>query len=404
MNFTERPWDAMGSIGAEVHLGGIGLAYLLTREMSFSFWFFFLVQKFELALCPMLGIPDVGVLKDTYQGRPTFITFQSVGGWVALAAILIWTARQHLMGLLRAAWRSDGSTRQVFADEPFSPRFVVLGFLISFSALLAWSFFAGINIWIAAAFFAIYLLSSMVLTRAVIEGGFLFSQLTFAPLEWMTTGMFGAAAIGAGDLTRLSFLNATLMRDARTNILPGFMHTMKIAHELRIERQGQRRLLGGVAAAILVTLVVTLWLSVCTLYGKGALSLYSFLFQGPQNVLNGASIMITTQPGFSAANGLWMTVGAGMVWLLTFARSRFLWFPFHPIGYIMSSSAAVSRWWFSYFVGWLVKSLIMKYGGSGAHRLARPFMIGLILGNLAAMVFWMLIGFHSGIQIPYWPA
>ena len=404
MNFTERPWDAMGGIGAEVHLGAIGLAYLLTREMSFSFWLFFLVQKIEMALPAMLGFPDVGLAKDTYQGRPTFITFQSIGGWVALGAILVWTARGHLTGLLRAAWRSNGSTQRAFEDEPFSPRFVVLGFAISFGALLAWSYFAGINIGIAAAFFGIYLLSSLVLTRAVIEGGFLFSQLTFAPLEWMTTGIFGAGAIGAADLTRLSFLNATLMRDARTNILPAFLHTMKIAHELRLDRRGLRLLLGGVAAAIVITLGVTIWVSISTLYGRGALSLYSFLFQGPQNILNGTSTMITAQPGLSAANGLWMGVGAAAVWLLTFARSRFLWFPFHPIGYIMASSAAVSRWWFSYFAGWLIKSLIMKYGGSGAHLLARPFMIGLILGNLTAMVLWMLIGFRTGTQIPYWPA
>ncbi|HVF10225.1 MAG TPA: DUF6785 family protein [Abditibacteriaceae bacterium] len=404
MNFTEQPWSAMGSIGAEVHLGGIGLAFLLTREMSFSFWFFFLVQKFEMALAPMLGMPEVGLLKDTYQGRPTFITFQSIGGWIAFAAILIWTARHYLMSLLRAAWRSDGSTQQGMEDEPFSPRFMMLGFVLSFGALLAWSCFAGINIWMAAAFFGIYLLSSLVLTRAVIEGGFLFSQLTFAPLEWMTTGMFGAATVGAGDLTRLSFLNATLMRDARTNILPGFLHTMKIAQELHLDRQGLRRLLIGVAAAIVVTLIVTIWISITALYTRGALTTYSFLYQGPQNVLNGAATMITAQPGFSAANGFWMGVGATVVWLLTLARSRLLWFPLHPIGYIMSSSAAVSRWWFSYFVGWLIKSLLMKYGGHESYRMVRPFMIGLILGNLTAMVGWMLIGFYTATQIPYWPA
>jgi hypothetical protein len=31
-------------------------------------------------------------------------------------------------------------------------------------------------------------------------------------------------------------------------------------------------------------------------------------------------------------------------------------------------------------------------------------MLGLILGNVCAMVFWMLIGFQQGKQIPYFPA
>jgi hypothetical protein len=47
----------------------------------------------------------------------------------------------------------------------------------------------------------------------------------------------------------------------------------------------------------------------------------------------------------------------------------------------------------------------MKYGGNSAYIAFRPFMIGLILGNAAAMLFWTLVIFVlRGTPPPYWPA
>lgn len=400
MNFTEHPWNSIGSIGAEVHLGGIGLAYLLPREISFSFWFFFLFQKLQMVLCTTLGFPELVFRKDTFQGQPTFLTFQSIGGWVAMAIILLWAGRSYLYRLCREAFGRN----RVGEGEPFSPRFIIFGFIFTFVALTAWCGFSGISIWFALSFVGIYIVTSLVLTRIVAESGFVFSQLTFSPLEWMTSGMFGAAAIGAADLTRASFLNAVFMRDARANVMPAFLHTLKVAYELKLDRRELRRLIAGVAAAIIITLIVTIYVSVTQIYGRGALGVYDFYRLGPVNVLKGTATMLTEQPTVRADNIAWMVAGAVVVWLTSFAHSRLLWFPLHPIGFLMATGGPMSRWWFSYFVGWIIKTVIMKYGGSDTYRLARPFMIGLILGNLSSMVLWMLIGLRSNVQIPYWPA
>ncbi len=60
----------------------------------------------------------------------------------------------------------------------------------------------------------------------------------------MTTGLFGASSIGAANLTKLSFLQPMLLSDIRTNVLPGFLHTLKIAEQRRLDRSGTRRLRG----------------------------------------------------------------------------------------------------------------------------------------------------------------
>lgn len=401
LQLTERPWNAAGSIGAEFYLGGIGIAYLLTREVSLSFWFFFLVIKLQMVVAEQSGFSVGALRRDTYLGSPTFISFQSVGGWLMMAALLIWTARDFLGKLAHEAFTSN----RTLEGEPFSPRFVVGGFLGTFAALLTWCWFAGIPVLLALTFLGLYLLVSLVLTRLVIEGGFLFPQVTFSATELMTTGLLGSSIVGAASLAKFSFLQPVLFSDMRSNTLPAFMHTLKIADSLQLDRRALRRLMGGVASAVAVSLATTILVSLYTLYSAGGLATYSWFSQGgPRGVFNSAASAIQAQPGVDPNNVLWMGVGATVVGLLTIARSRFLWFPLHPLGYLVAPGYPITRLWFSFFLGWLIKTLIMRFGGGDTYVRVRPFMIGLILGNLCAMVFWMLIGFFKGTQIQFWPA
>lgn len=272
-SFAERPWNVIGNIYIELLLGGIGIAFLLTREVSFSFWFFFLLQGLQLVVAEQLGFPALSLPRDAYTGKATFLAFQSVGGWAMMAALLVWAVRRHVWDFVRHAFRPSSSR---ITGEPFAPGIVLAGFVLSLGGLLAWSWFSGINALTALAFLGIYLMASLVLARLVVEGGLIFPQLTFSPLEWMTTGLFGASAIGPGDLTRLSFMQPVLMSDTRTNLLPGFLHTLKIAHAQELGPRGTRRLLGAVAVAIVTALAVTTYTSIATLYAAGGLSAYTW--------------------------------------------------------------------------------------------------------------------------------
>jgi hypothetical protein len=399
--FTERPWNAIGNINAEFFLGGIGIAFLLTREVSFSFWFFFLAVSYQLVLADQLGFGSAALPHDSFLGRATFITFQSVGGWLMLATSLLWAARGHLKEMGRAAWRGDDAME----TEPFSPRFALGGFLLSLLGLLGWSWFAGINLLVAALFFTIYLGASIVIARLVIESGLLFPQLSFAPLEVITTAITGTTAVGASSLTKLAVLQPSLFSDMRTNVLPGFLHTLKIAHELNLDRSNTRRLMGSVAVAVIVTMGITIFVSIWTLYAAGGLSGYSWFTQdGGRQVFNGAANTLSKNSAVQSINLLWIFVGAAITLALTVTRSRIAWFPLHPLGYIVASSYPITKLWFSFFVGWLIKTVLSRYGGHTSVQQVQPLMIGLILGNVCAMVAWMLIGFLRGIQIPYWPA
>ena len=67
--------------------------------------------------------------------------------------------------------------------------------------------------------------------------------------------------------------------------------------------------------------------------------------------------------------------------LLVLARSRLFWWPISPVGYVIGNLPQVWPWWWNVFLAWLVKRNVLKYGGPSLHGKARPFFLGLIMGE-----------------------
>jgi hypothetical protein len=73
--------------------------------------------------------------------------------------------------------------------------------------------------------------------------------------------------------------------------------------------------------------------------------------------------------------------------ILMALRFRFLWFPFHPLGYAISSSWGIHVW-SSFFISWVIKATILRYGGLRTYRKAVPLFLGLILGEYLVGSVW----------------
>jgi hypothetical protein len=76
----------------------------------------------------------------------------------------------------------------------------------------------------------------------------------------------------------------------------------------------------------------------------------------------------------------------------------------HPIGYLMLETFPGVHLWFSIFVGWLIKSLIVRLGGAQLYIAAKPLFLGLIVGESLAAGFWLIVAIVlSAFGIPYHP-
>ena len=96
------------------------------------------------------------------------------------------------------------------------------------------------------------------------------------------------------------------------------------------------------------------------------------------------------------ANALHILAGFALTLGLMLCRA-YLGFGLHPIGFLGASVSATHTLWFSMFVGWVCKTLILRYGGMKGYAALLPFFLGLILGDALNAVFWIIMGHLTGI-------
>ena len=51
----------------------------------------------------------------------------------------------------------------------------------------------------------------------------------------------------------------------------------------------------------------------------------------------------------------------------------------------------------SVFLSWLIKGLILKYGGPGLYQKGKPFFVGLVIGQFVSMGFWVIVDYFTGM-------
>ena len=91
-------------------------------------------------------------------------------------------------------------------------------------------------------------------------------------------------------------------------------------------------------------------------------------------------------------------IGGAVMALLTYVKTRFIGFPIHPIGMALGLTYPISTIWFSVFVAWLFKAIILKYGGARGYRMLRPFFLGMVLGSFGAAGLWLIIDTFGGMS------
>ncbi len=79
---------------------------------------------------------------------------------------------------------------------------------------------------------------------------------------------------------------------------------------------------------------------------------------------------------------------------------RFVWWSFHPAGFAISTSWGMNVPWGCLFMSWLIKLIILKYGGPVKYRMISPLFLGLILGEFTIGSTWSIIGIIAGVP-PY---
>jgi len=313
--------------------------------------------------------------------RMPYSNYQSLGGYMLFCVSSIYVARSYFRDVFKCALGKETSLDD--KDEPIRYKWALIGIVVALALLVGFSAMIGLAWWLAVLFFAIYLALAIAMTRMRAELGTPIHDLHQTGPDYCLPDLLGTRTMHHQDLGVFS-LYYFFNRAYRCNPMPVQLEGFKMADVTG--RRGELR--GWFCVMLLATAVGILsafWALLHLLYQFGALSkanLNAVNAFGSETWTRLASWQHQPKAG-SPQVALAIVSGFLFAAFLQAMRVRFHWFPFHPLAYAVSSSFEINLVWMPLCIAWVIKGVILRYGGGGAgyHR-SLPFFYGLILGQI----------------------
>ncbi|NKB68685.1 MAG: hypothetical protein GKR89_16600 [Candidatus Latescibacteria bacterium] len=351
----------------------IGFMYLVSTSVSFSILFFYLVAVVQEGVTNRIGY-DI-TRPDAFVWGMQSLSWQAWGGFTAMVLWSLWMGRRHLAAVGRQVF--GGRRTLDDKDEMVSYRTAVYGFLASLVYVLGWLWKSGMDLHIAVLFLAGVLVAYYGITRLVVQAGiyFLTPPVGAQAFALAVTG----TGIGGHNLVALG-LSYTWFGDVQSLFMPAAAHASRLGQLCR----GRRSMVWALGLAAVVGFIANIYfvLSLCYKYGAGNFGSWYFIAGGGAGgmAFDGV-IRHFNDPWPTDWNKLsFFAIGMLVYSLLALCQYRFHWWPLHPVGITVAPLWMTRLIVFSVLLAWISKSAIMRYGGIGAYRGARPFFMGLIVG------------------------
>lgn len=404
--FLQRPWNIFTETRISLYPFVIGLSFFLPLDLAFSCWFFFIFYKVQLILTNALGIYDI-------PGFP-FIREQAGGGYLSIGLLAVWMARRHFVGAGRSILGLRGGLDE--SREALRYRTMLIIFILCLTYLIvagtSLSVFAshaatvadgtqfsllatiGKSVPLMLLFFLIFFLYSLAIARIRAELGPPAHDLHFRGPEFLIHDMMGDKAIGKDNIATFS-LFYWFNRAYRAHICAHSIEGYKIASIMKIQA---RRMMGAMTIAIGVGALSAFWAILHILYVHGYAGRYTGdPFSSEAWHRMSAWTTLPNKPNIPAV----LATGASIIFtlFLGFMRMRFTWWPWHPVGYAVTATWSMEQVWACIFIAWLVKLVIVRYGGAQGNRKALPFFVGLVLGEFTIGGFWLIYGAIAQVSV-----
>ena len=365
--FTERPWNAMDAVYVEFLPFILGLAFFIPVTLSFSIWFFYWFWKAEMVIGSIIGIHYL-------PGFPGYWT-QGMGAVIFMFIMFLLWARQHLWRVLRSVFGSRDADSGLYT-------FAILGFILSMIFLVSFCYYAGMAAWVAIMFLGTFYIVSIVVTRVRAELGPPTHDFPFTPMG-LITSIFGTKRIDPSSLTQFAMFKF-VDYGHRSSPMPHMMESLYIKDKLRVKQTGI------VIGAMVIAIIIGSGLGLIGNVQRG------YRYTGQTWVGDWAFPDVARQLkypyGTSYLYIIYSLVGGTIITALAIMSRQFVWWPFHPLGYILGGEWMLRYLWFSIFIAWLIKWVVLKFGGLETHRKSVPFFIGITTGDAVMIAIWRIYG------------
>lgn len=378
----------------------VGIAYFFASDVALS-----------LAVVPVVMCFVYGVL--TSYGvsvTPGFSLFHNTkvyvytGGYLGIFLMAIYTGRHYYWNVLRRSINLP-SAEKLQPYQVWGMRVFLIGSALFWVQLLI----VGLDWPLATLYTGMAVMVFTVVSRAVAETGAFYVGTWIMPgaVLW---GFLGARAIGPQALTIMIMVSIVVL------VGPGWAPMPFVVQALEMTDMSKVKV-PKVAVWSIVTLVLCMAIAIpATIYwqyDRGAMTASSgwarytpklpfdqALYMKQHLAAQGLLESSEKVHGFGrfmnlAPNGTFVTaflIAVVLAIAVSVCRLRFPWWPLHPIVFVFFGSHQAQYLAFSFFLGWLIKHGVNKYGGASAYQRLRPVMIGLIAGEMSAGIVPMIIG------------
>ncbi len=366
----------------------VAFSFFLASDVGLSLG---LARPFFLVLSAVCATAGVTMLDRSMAGGE--VNWQMFGGYLGVALGLLYTGRWHYWQTLRAAV----SLRRGSNDaNPWACRalFIALG------AATVWLVRLGLDWPFALMAVLMTLLVFVGMARIVAETGLFWCQAWWYPAG-VIFGLFGAEALGPKVVAILCLMNAVLTINPREALMPFVVNGLKICDDFAVKPV--RTAWSSVAAyavALAIAVPVVLWIDYNTgIRNRSDKWSTYWVPQKAYNTVNGVLTELRFRGTLERSQhfspiervlhmkperAIFWWIGGGMagVFLLGYLRLRYTWWPLHPVLVVVWAGTPIETLGHSFMLGWLIKVLITRVGGSPVYRRAKVFMIGVIAGEL----------------------
>jgi len=394
-----RPW---------VFFTIVAVAYLLPAEISFTAWFMWPI----MVGCTYFYFTQTGSRWNNQDN-----TMLLSGAWWAMALLIMYTGRWYYWGVLKTALglRADGIDAQ-------STR-IARVFLLALILLVAMLVVYGLPLDMAVVWIAILSVWFLVMCRLVAEMGIPWTPLAqTGPLSLMLRAL-GATGLGAKVYSLVTIFKSMLIPTKGSVLLLAAPAVANAAHvEYRLT--GRQSSLKVIAPFLIVVLIVSAGLIIymgyntegphndmhyyrtANMHAQGIHGLLQKVGRANSAAQIEASIRGLNADGtpvrglfhthwgsVKSDEGFWTRFSVGFVLVLVVGllRLKMPRFPFHPLPLVVLGTWLMSRYWWSFLIGWAIKSLILRIGGSRLFERCRPFFTGMIAGQALVLLGWVIV-------------
>jgi hypothetical protein len=388
----------------------VGLSYFIATDVSFT------MSVAPFLFCALTGVLTTYGVAVRYGNHltPHPQAMMFAGGYAGLLAMMLYTGRHYYWQAVRRGFffkSSDEIAPHVAVAVRATAVAAGIFVLMLTGTGVAWPFALFYTCGVAMVY--------LVISRTVVEtGAFWIGSHVFPAV--IILGFMGPASFGLRSALILFLVSTVILCAPGWAPMPFIVHALKLGEKSSLPVPKLARTL---YPAIVVALFVTAAATIYWQYDQGAPNanwwprrLAGMPFEtivgvqqrlAAQGVLeHGESLGTLERLAHPRSEGtavltfslaFVVCVGMGL------ARLRFSWWPLHPLCFVFVDAGHGQMLWFSFFLGWCVKTGVSRYGGARLYQKLKPLMIGLIVGELFAMFIPSVVGtiaYSLGYQVP----